>query len=456
MEQELQKPRLVFGTKGNDVLTASRSGEDHIFAGAGEDYLLAAPGSSSHVLHGGDGEDTFLAEGDSHVLYGETGDDTITVVSNGSRIHGNEGDDELTVSGSELLVTGGLGEDRIEAALDRSAVHSGAGDDYVDYGDTVMNRSTFDLGDGRDELRIRGEHNQAIGGTGEDSLFILAGSGNRIDGGADTDFLGTFGAVGSTLIGGYGDDWFSVGSDEYGSYHSRSNLYSGGGGNDKFAAGGSEETFLGGTGNDTLRAYYGSILSHSVLKGEAGSDTLLLDDPSGTSFNLLDGGDGNDSLTATHASNLLKGGSGNDELALHGWETRGNTLSGGRGSDTYRIGEGALLNTIRDEGLSGETDRVIFEAVSAPEVTVNRQGNDLGLFSEAEKLLVQDFFGGAGQRVERFEFADGTIWTDKQVETLIQAMAAGGSSAGSADGESSLHAPAELSLLLMGTGTPQV
>lgn len=213
-----------------------------------------------------------------------------------------------------------------------------------------------------------------------------------------------------------------------------------------------DQMLLGGTGNDTLRVAAYSSLDDSLLKGDAGNDTLLLDFPSGGNGNVLDG-EGSDTLTSIMFYNTLKGGNGADELAVEGYEWTGysleNTLTGGRGADTYRIGEGTGLNTIREEGAAGETDRVIFTAAAAADITtVQRQGGDLELSDGGERLIVNHFFDHAGYRVERFEFADGTVWTDKQVESLIQSMAAAQSDPGHAAGETSGASAAELSLLL--------
>ncbi|WP_426454155.1 calcium-binding protein [Paenibacillus sp. S-38] len=457
MEQENQKPRMVFGTKGNDVLTASRPGGDHIMAGAGDDYLLAW-NSSSNVLHGGDGNDWIQVDGFSNVLYGEKGDDVLNVRNDRSRIHGNEGDDEFHVKGFDHLVTGGLGNDEMTVTVDRSSVQGGAGDDHIHFSNLSdggpSNSSTFDLGDGQDELRLYGWDNQVLAGSGDDTISVYFVTQSRIDGGAgsDTMIVEEHWNHGNTFIGGFGDDRIYNHTDESAVDRGSNNNYYGGGGNDTIYINGEIETGLGGTGNDTLLAPETSIMNHALLKGESGNDIIGFEYGSRGKYNLIDGGDGDDTLTAVDQYNTVTGGAGSDELVVRLQGTSDNTLSGGRGSDTYRVGDETGLNLIREEGLARETDRVIFEAVGASEVTVGRQGIDLQLYSETEKLLVEDFWGKAGSRVEQFEFSDGTVWTDKQVELLIQAMTASGTSAGTADEKTDAPASTDLSLLLAGQG----
>ncbi|AFC30196.1 RTX toxins and-related Ca2+-binding protein [Paenibacillus mucilaginosus 3016] len=461
MGQEIQKPHMIFGTKGNDVLTASKPGGGHLIAGAGDDYLLAL-NSGSNVLHGGDGNDWLQADGFSNILYGERGDDDLNVRNDRNRIHGNEGDDQFQVKGNDHLVTGGLGNDDMTVAVNGSSVHGGAGDDHIRHSSTSYgeqsNRSTFDLGEGQDQLRLYGWNNQVLAGSGDDTVSVYFVTQSRIDAGAgnDTLIVEEYWNHGNTFIGGFGDDRIYNYTDQSASDRGSNNRYYGGGGNDTIYVSGELETALGGTGNDTLLAAESLPTNHAVLKGESGNDIIGFEHVSSGRFNLIDGGDGNDTLSAKDKYNTLTGGAGSDELSVKLQDTSDNTLSGGRGSDTYRIGEDTGLNWIREEGLVRETDRVIFEAVSASEVTVGRQGNALQIYSESEKLLIEDFWGKAGSRVEQFLFSDGTLWTDKQVESLIQAMAASGTAAGTADGNTASPAPEMLSLLLAGQGTSQL
>ncbi|AFC32858.1 putative calcium binding hemolysin protein [Paenibacillus mucilaginosus 3016] len=113
-----------------------------------------------------------------------------------------------------------------------------------------------------------------------------------------------------------------------------------------------------------------------------------------------------------------------------------NVLSGGAGADVYDIGPDFRRSVIREEGLAGETDTVhLYDEYRASDATVSRSGSDLvvnlGEWNGSQQALtVERFFESAAQRIERFEFGDGSVWTDTQVEQLVQAAAAASGTAG--------------------------
>ncbi len=163
-------------------------------------------------------------------------------------------------------------------------------------------------------------------------------------------------------------------------------------------------------GNDTI---YGSN-GEDVIYGDADNDTLYGYDGSDTMY----GGDGNDKLEAGYGNDMLYGGSGNDVISgdrgddvLHGG--RGDdTLYGSYGDDTYIFNFGDGFDTI-SEGYTDKYnhDRIVFgEDIFIDDITTKRVGNDLFLYigTDGDTIQILTFFG-LYDRIESFEFADGTV-----------------------------------------------
>jgi Ca2+-binding RTX toxin-like protein len=132
---------------------------------------------------------------------------------------------------------------------------------------------------------------------------------------------------------------------------------------------------------------------------------------------------GDDHLVGFMTDDDLDGGAGND------------ILEGGDGSDTYRFGYGSghdrVVEWVGNANLDNN-DRVLFAANVLPaDVGLSRQGDDLviTLAGSGETLRIEGHFTFvswfAWRDVERFEFADGTVWTDLYVAQRIMGGTAG-------------------------------
>lgn len=239
------------------------------------------------------------------------------------------------MSGNNIL-DGGEGNDHFNAILGINSVIGGAGSDSleVDYtGATVGLRMSFNstgsvgqITAGSDQVSFTDIEQYYIIGTdfndvllgGENNDILQGGiSGNdRLDGGAGDDVLYVYWSSGnSTLIGGLGDDSLTA----YGS--TGSNILS------------------GLVGNDFLTAEWSS--GDNTLRGGDGDDVITVNQSTGN--NILDGGLGNDELKAEfgEGSNTLRGGAGDDILDAHGsGPLSHNILIGGSGNDSIIVGLG--------------------------------------------------------------------------------------------------------------------
>ncbi len=163
--------------------------------------------------------------------------------------------------------------------------------------------------------------------------------------------------------------------------------------------------WVGGPLRDRLLGASGSDLLHGrggddELRGEEGADLLL-------------GGAGNDALYGGPGDDVLDGGPGDD------W------LSGGPGDDLFRFGPGDGRDRIVNwDPEAGRLDQVALGAGIRPEaVSLERSGRDLVLHLPGEdRLTVQNYFledGASPARVDRFVFADGTVWDVETVKAKV-------------------------------------
>jgi Ca2+-binding RTX toxin-like protein len=125
----------------------------------------------------------------------------------------------------------------------------------------------------------------------------------------------------------------------------------------------------------------------------------------------------NNQIYGNCADNVLDGGAGND------------TLYGFGGNDTYIFGTSGGHDTVFDsDGTAGNTDRLQFgSGIASDQLWFRHVGNDLevDVIGTADFVTIKDWYASASyNHIEQFKTADGSLLLDKQVEALVQAMAA--------------------------------
>jgi Ca2+-binding RTX toxin-like protein len=339
---------------------------------------------SDDLVHGFDLDESIDGQGGADEIYGYAGDDTIQGGVGDDQLDGGQGQDTLHGEAGDDELHGSDGSDELYGGVGADTLHGEQGDDLLFGGD---GEDLLHGGDGTDEL-YGGQHNDELsGGSGAD--FLSGGAGDDVlRGGIGNDTLN--GDAGNDIL--HGDGGFDIlnggaGDDElYGSGE-----LSGDDGHDYLEG---EGILSGGAGNDELRGL--------------GSDTLL-------------GGAGNDTLVANtdpwqETSNILEGGSGDDQLF------------GSYGDDTYRInlgdGQDTLIETPDGEAYSNiapSIDSLEFGAdIAAGDLSFTRTGNDLQIShaNGTDGILIKNWFQEPTDhfKVNRFIFADGTEWSDLDVE----------------------------------------
>ena len=149
-------------------------------------------------------------------------------------------------------------------------------------------------------------------------------------------------------------------------------------------------------------------LALAPMLGTTGNDYLY-----GTvADDLFDGGGGNDTVYGYGGRDVLDGGSGND--TLYAVSSAGGLDSG---DDVYLFGRGSGRDTVYDyDTTAGNTDVIRLAADVLPsDVVVWRGTNDLylsigALTGSEDRIAITNWFTNTANRIERIEFADGTVW----------------------------------------------
>ncbi|MEL6316514.1 MAG: calcium-binding protein, partial [Pseudomonadota bacterium] len=115
---------------------------------------------------------------------------------------------------------------------------------------------------------------------------------------------------------------------------------------------------------------------------------------------------GDDLIEGFFTADRIDGGAGDD------------TLRGGTGGDSYLFGAGSgqdrIEEAVQDHLALDGPDRILFEAgLTLADVAFARVGDDMvvSLTASADTLTIAGHYASANNRVELFEFADGTVLT---------------------------------------------
>lgn len=126
-----------------------------------------------------------------------------------------------------------------------------------------------------------------------------------------------------------------------------------------------------------------------------------------------------DTLLGNVANNVMEGNAGADTLDGRGGNDR---LVGGVGNDSYIFARGYGQDVIQDsDGTAGNTDRIrLGVGIATADISVFRQGDDISLQIKgtSDTLTISRFLASTANRIERVEFADGTLWDADRLVTL--------------------------------------
>jgi Ca2+-binding RTX toxin-like protein len=316
----------IYGGDGLDLVFAG-VGLDYVEGGSGPDVIFGGPNlqndnpqqfctvynlDTADRLYGNDGIDLIWGNSGCDAIYGGPGvnvlfggpaSDLIEGGPDTDFAWGNEGQDTINTNDGIDVAFGGPDNDVVTGGLNIDLLVGGAGNDHVSGGDgaDIVIGSTGD-----DVLNGDNGPNLLIGGDGADVL----------NGGSSVDLA----------FGGNQDDVVNGGSGF--------NILFGDDGNDNLTGGSNPDAIFGDAGTDTINGGDGS----NLLFGGGDDDTITA---TGSGFNIVFGGPGNDNLgggSGGGSNNLLFGNAGDDTINA---EPGRNVAFGGNDNDTMNGGCGS-------------------------------------------------------------------------------------------------------------------
>ena len=188
---------------------------------------------------------------------------------------------------------------------------------------------------------------------------------------------------------------------------------------------------------ERVRFADGTVLDGATLAATPFLGTSVADTIKGTNdSDVIRGLDGNDVLLGGTGNDLLDGGAGND--TLYGG-TSGYIVGAGAGNDTYVFARGYGQDTVYDfDGTAGNVDTIKLLDLNLADVTVRRDSTSfyIEVNGSTDRIRVADWGQGLAYRIERVEFADGTVLQGDALNNTPYVGTAGNDSmTGTADGE---------------------
>ncbi len=451
----------LYGSAGNDVLIGG-IGSDYVYGNAGDDTFMATAGDTGFDRYsGGEGNDTLLGDdsdntfrissysgantvetidgglGDNHIV-GSTSNNTLdftaTTLINIASINSDKGNDTVKGSAGNDLIIGGIGSDYL---------YGNAGDDTfsLTVGDTGYDR--YNGGDGVDRVvgsvaddtvrisSFSGEHRvEIIDGDGGSNIIIGSNSNNTLNF-TDTQLINiarinastgndtVYGSQANDVIeGGIGSDYLygNAGDDTF-------VVTDGDTGYDRVSGGDGADQLLGTAGDDVIRLsnFSGSNTvetldgngGNDIVQGTTGNNTLDFSASSLVGISLIDANKGNDTLTGSNGADSIKGGLGND------------TLSGRAGNDAYIFDRGDGVDTLRDQGVVTDTDRLLLgTGIAIEDVWFVRNGNNLEIYllGGTDKIVITNSFSDTANQIESIQLDSGSVLLFSEFEPLSTVM----------------------------------
>jgi Ca2+-binding RTX toxin-like protein len=367
------------------------------YAALGDAYAIAfdtgglnpiSDSSGNNRLQGTTGADSIIgsALGDTvmgfdgdDVIYGLDGDDTLSGCEDNDKIYGGNGNDNLFGGTGNDLLDGGAGNDLLVggAGNDTYVLARGGGADRIrDYDTTAGNKDVIQV---------------AAGLTLADVRYWREGNDLLVGITATADSLRV-------------QDWFTDTASRV-----------------------EEVVFADG------RRLTADLLQAARFTGTAGDDNIQGSD----SGDMVEGLAGNDVLLGGYGDDTLDGGAGND--VLYGG-FNGTFDWAGSGNDTYIFARGYGQDTIYDRDTTpGNTDTVQLLGLNQADVTLSRKGSDMVIaINGSSDTLTVSGWSDVANRIERVQFADGSVLAGADLADLPFLGTAGNDTLSGTDGRDRL------------------
>ncbi len=359
---------------GDDVTIDSSSGNDTIYsglddkkadrvsinAGAGDNVVSIQGGSDSVTIRTGDGNNLIGSTSPNNAIFSGAGNDSVVFYTgaDNNTLETGDGDDVIDAVGHNVKIDAGAGNDKIRTyrnAYDIT-IKASTGDDDIILGGPVDTDHTnvvqYADGDGNDTISAL---------TAADTLQITSGSisgaslvGNNIEisvgngtitlveaNNININIVDADGVLNQTIFsGGSSDDTVTndtliVGTDgdDYLANDKGKNVtITGLGGNDTIENTGDSSIIDAGAGNNVVSVAAASFVT--VTTGD-GSNTVYSD--SNGASEVINFGNGKNSLVTSNRYSTITGGSGGNGITLHNGSF-GSYAEAGNGDDTVAVG----------------------------------------------------------------------------------------------------------------------
>ncbi|MEI9425139.1 hypothetical protein O7A70_28665 [Mesorhizobium sp. Cs1299R1N1] len=452
---------------GNDYLDGG-DGNDLLYGGKGDDTLIGGAGTD-HLM-GGDGSDTLMDWGvENDTFDGGKGDDFMQsgivrgTVFNGSNT-GNDtflyrlgdGNDVIADSSASLteidrLVLSDINSDQVELSFSGTSLVIR----MLQTNETVISEDFLYLdgttGAGIDQIEF------ASGITWSRSQIRSHAEATWLRGTSSHDWLQDKSAWGQTFYGGLGDDVIVSANargilNNYAWNGSDTFVYGRGDGNDVIFDGSSstveidklvftdindDEVQISKSGNDLLikDIVTGQVITNEgFFWGSGGQGVDALQFANGVIWDRAamgeklwyQGTNTNDTLQSAYIANETFVGGLGDDLIISA-NGRGNSNNGAaNGNDTfiYTLGDGNDQIYEGSRSLA-ETDTLVLKGINPEDVALATDGYSvyITIIPTGQRILDEGAFWGRptlGQGLDRFEFADGTVWNREDIRFWAQ------------------------------------
>lgn len=431
LDGEAKADRL-YGEAGNDVLEGGEGDDSVLSGGIGNDVISG--GAGTDVLSGDENDDELDGGKDRDILQGGEGHDTYVLNVGDAPVSKTREFEGITDSAGNDVVRFGEGvapsSIRVEPDTDPSklVIRFGADDGVIinDGYNGAINR--FEFADGTSLtlsefidryvekarfVRVTASNSMATGGAGNDVLSAASGSVS-FSGGRGADVINVTGDE-NTIEYRKGDGTDSIrASSNTGSLAQNNRVVFGQGlsaSDLKLEFDGALVVNVGWVVGDKLRI---EGIDRSNIAASSIIDAFVFQDGTTLSMSALlqrsvavEGTDSDDTLETSNLNEVIRGARGDD------------LLSGQTGSDTYTFARGDGQDTIDERGALGDVDIVRFAAgidVAQTSFTRTLEGDLRIQYGGTDQIVMRGFYLDERQRIERFEWADGTYRT---VDTLL-------------------------------------
>ena len=314
------------------------------------------------------GDDYLTNDKDGATIDALAGNDTIENYGENVSINGGAGNDLIyssngDYSGANVTIDGGAGNDTIVGLFGDSSVYGGAGNDLIQI-DGDVDYATINGGSGNDTIFNDGADGRNVfhyeAGGGDDVIYDFTENDTLvIDGDTYTtlksgnDLIVKVGSGSVTLKDAAYLEVYIEGEFEGGDgiieNSSDGVAVQGTADDDTIYSSGSSVTINAGAGNDSVSLTSADdAIYYNLVQGGDGADTIMADLPLYSTINggrgddiirtsygienLINGGDGANTIFAQYSFNSsINGGDDGDIILVIGY---GNTIRGGKGNDT--------------------------------------------------------------------------------------------------------------------------